>query len=796
MVLISFVFVSCSSSNGNNSSNKEPTFNPTLTTKYIRDSKDFVKSLECYNDICVAGTSSFSANFSGEATVLSIQSDGSAKETLKLYSDNNDTKFGYRVAIDKDYILVGSKYSGDLYLYRYQTDADATLIEKIDTNLTSVEALAINNNFFVVSNSHNTLLYRIDNDKAVLKTTLAPQNNDTSLDFGFNVDLSKDYLIVGQRDGVLAFVYSYDSNGTVRYIQTIHSSLAKDSDNYFNISLYGDKFLMGLNGATLYKLSKEGNASEIIIEPMDGATDKYAGRSVTLNDKYLAVEDQLGDSIYTINGDEINPLYRINDTKEMSYNLSIQGSSFTKSGYAKIHYADGTFYFYDFYPVDRIYNYKLPNNPIILPEQESPCSLFEVDALSNDGNLSYRLEGDDSAWFDMNGTTLINTRAFDYESPIDTDEDNTYKVTIVIEDEAGHSVSFPVEIDIENHNYVYNGIYKITSKQLTLLNNYQSDIFAVSYDEDQALVNLLHIDGESITKTNTITSPRSDDFTFGNAVAGNAQMVIVSSDDLNQEDDDEVGVAFSYKKENNGTLTYFKQLVGDDSEEASNFGSAIFMDDTNIAIGANHKYARTRDADGHIVYRSGAVYIYANDDNLTRLQKIKPNTGIRDVFGKSIVFNDWLMAISSPGIQTIYLYIKDKNGTWISSKELNHKDDDNYRGYGDILAINDKYLIISGYSRVDIYSLDKTGKTVSFIKKIDNTYTSTISLDGDDLFIGMHETVHYHLSLENKSAAYIETMNSLIIQPGYLTSNFLAIQNSLFQVVGGSKKLVWFKKEE
>jgi len=767
---ISLVFVGC------NSSSKEATFNPTLTTKYITDGGDYIKSLKCYSDICIAGTSSFSTNSSGEATILSIQSDGFAKEALKLYPDNNDSKFGYRVAIDKDYILVGSEYSGDLYLYRYKTDTDAILIQKIDTPLNSVEALAIYDDFFVVSNSQN----------------------DTSLDFGFNVDLSKDYLIVGQRDGVLAFVYDYDSNGTVRYIQTIHSSLAKDSDQYFNISLYDDKFLMGLNGATLYKLSKDGNASEIIIEPMDGATDIYAGRSVTLNDKYLVVEDQLGDSIYTINGNEINPLYRINDTKKALYDLSIQGSSFTEKGYAKIHYLDGTFYFYDFYPVDRIYNYKLPNNPITLPEQESPCSLFEVDAFSNDGNLSYRLEGDDSAWFDMNGATLINNRALDYELPLDMDADNLYKVTIVIEDKAGHSTSLSVEIGVENRNYVYSDIYEATSDQLVLLNSYQSDIFAGIYSEEQITIDVLHVDEESIAKVNTITSPRSDDFTFGNAVAANAQIVLVNSSDLNQEAYDGVGIVFSYKKEDDGTLTYLKQLIGDDSEDDSNFGNAISMDDTNIAIGADHEYARTRDADRHTVYRSGAVYIYANDDNLTRLQKIKPNVGINDVFGKSIVFNDWLMAIGSPGIQTTYLYTKDESGTWILLEELSHQNDNNYISYGNILAMNDKYLIISGYSGVDIYSLDKVGKTVSFITKIDNTYTyaPTISLDGDDLFIGMHETVHYHLSLEDKNAVYIETMNSLIIQPDYLTSNFLAIQNSLFQVISGSKKLIWFKKEE
>ncbi len=790
IVLVSFVFIACNNSD-------KIKFNPTLTAKY--KSNNYIKSLKCYDDVCIAGASSISYDSRGEATLLSLQTDGTATAVSNLYADDNQSGFGYRVAINKEYALIGSKTSGDIYLYKYHSDASA---QKISTSLENTDGLAIYDNFFIVSNSQNALLYHIDeNGTAILKATISPQNSNTSLGFGFTVDISKDYLVIGQRSGVLSLVYSYESDGTTKYIESIHPSMAKDNDNSFAISLYNDKLLIGLNGAALYQLSKDGNATETIIQPMEGASDDYVGRAVALNDKFLSVEDQRGDSIYTIDDGKIEPFYRIDDTKYATYNLNISGASFTPQGYAKIHYLDGEFYFYDFFPFSKIYSYNSPSSAIELPENESPCSLFSVDAFSNDGNLTYKLEGDDSAWFDMNGTTLINNTAFDYENPLDSDGDNRYQVTITIEDQANHSLELPITVAIENHDYVYQHTYSFTSGQLQLKNSYQNTLLASSISSDyQTSIDVLHFDGQTLLKTATVTSPRSDDWGFGNTAATNTQRLLVSSQDIDMDIGDRSGIVFYYNKEDNGTFSFQKQLVGDDSEGNAGFGDSIYMDDTTIAIGAEHKYAYSRDGDGNRIYRSGAVYIYANDENLTRVQKIQPNTGILDNFGSQVVFNDWLMAISAPRLKVVYLYTKNEDGTWQPLVELTHQGSENFNLYGEGLAINDRYLIITGYPKTEIYRLNKTDQNMEYMTSIDNLNTTdspTISLDGDELFVASSDdTIHYRLSFDDKSITNIETIKSLIIQPNHLYANFIATKNSLFQMLTDGKSLVYFKKEE
>ncbi len=793
IILVSFVFIACNSSD-------KIKFNPTLTVKYKLD--NYIKSLKCYDDVCIVGASSFSYSSRGEATLLSLQTDGTATTLSNLYADNNQSGFGYRVAIGKEYALVASKTGGDIYLYTYHSDTGANLMQKISTPLENTDGLAFYDNFFIISNSKGALLYYIDeNGTVTLKATISPQNNDTSLGFGFTVDISKDYLVIGQRSGVLALVYSYESDGTTKYIESLHPSIAKDNDNSFAISLYNDKLLVGLNGASLYQLSKDGNATETIIKPMDGASNDYVGRAVALSDKFLAVEDQGGDSIYTIDGDKIEPFYRIDDTKYAAYNLSISGASFTPQGYTKIHYLDGEFYSYDFFPYSQIYNYNYPSSSIELPENESPCSLFSVDAFSNDGNLTYRLAGDDSAWFDMDGATLKNNTAFDYENPLDSDGDNLYQLTIIMEDPANHSLELPITVAIENHDYVYQHTYSFTSDYFQLKNSYQNDLLASSVSSDyQTSIDVLHFDGQTLLKTATVTSPRSDDYGFGNTAAINTQKLLVSSQDRDVEIGDGAGVVFYYRKENNGTFSFQKQLVGDDSEDNAGFGNSIYMDDETIAIGAEHKYAFSRDNDRNIVYRSGAVYVYANDENLTRVQKIKPNTGIYDAFGSQVVFNDWLMAISATRLKMVYLYTKNEDGTWQSLAELTHQGGEDFNLYGESLAINDKYLIITGYPKTEIYRLNKIDQNIEYMASIDNLNVAdnpTISLDGDELFVAsLSNVIHYRLSYDDKSITNIETIKSLIIQPNRLYTNFIATQNSLFQMVTDGKSLVYFKKEE
>jgi hypothetical protein len=258
-------------------------------------------------------------------------------ETKLTASDGaiND-KFGYSIAANENYLVVGApwgddkgSYSGSVYVYDINNNFTETKLIASDGAAGDYfgTSIAISDNYIVVgaygdddngSISGSIYVYDLNNNFA--ETKLTASDGDPDDYFGFSVAINDNYLVVGayrddDKGSSSGSIYVYDLNNNFAETKlTAPDGASGDyfgwsmaiSDNYLVVGAYGDDD-NGSSSGSAYVYDINNNFAETKLTASDGGAGDYFGFSVAINDNYLVVGAYLANNkrgssyIYDIN---------------------------------------------------------------------------------------------------------------------------------------------------------------------------------------------------------------------------------------------------------------------------------------------------------------------------------------------------------------------------------------------------------------------------------------------------------------------------------------------------------------
>ncbi len=163
---------------------------------------------------------------------------------------------------------------------------------------------------------------------------------------------------------------------------------------------------------------------------------------------------------------------------------------------------------------------------------------------------------------------------------------------------------------------------------------------------------------ETIEKLKLIASDGVMGDSFGGSVAISGDYAIVGA----RGDDDKgenSGSAYIFKKDVNGNFTQTDKLTASDGAYSDSFGGSVAIDGDYVVVGAVGD-----DDNGN---RSGSAYIFKNDGNgnFSEIAKLTASDGSsKDRFGENIAIDGKYVIISAPRNKSAYIFKNDGNGNF------------------------------------------------------------------------------------------------------------------------------------
>ena len=591
----------------------------------------------------------------GAAYVYQIESDGSVTELAKIEASDAEAydNFGISVAISGDKIVVGA----------YREDAEG------------------------VSNAGAAYLYQIEADGSVTEFAKI-EASDAEVDdyFGYSVAISGDKIIVGaygedeggSKAGA-AYVYQVETNGSVSELAKIEASDA-ETDDYFgkSVAISGDKIIVGAYGedtggssagaAYVYQVETDGSVTEIKkIQAIDQEEEDWFGRSVAID----------GDKI-------IVGAYR-------------EDTGGTDAGAA---------YVIDLEPVDRPYVYNIPQGTILYAEEYRAYIAYHFIAASpSDSAISFTLSGIDGDAFRISGSDLYFDPKADYEVPNDSDDNNEYNLTIIVEDTSEHSIRFDMGFIVYDQYYLE-----------------AQEIYAGDIQANQSFGKSVAIDGDKM-----VAGAPYEDTEGTNA-----------------------GAAYVYQVESNGSMIQLTKIQASDAEAYDNFGYSVAISGDKIIVGTPYKDTGETGA--------GAAYLYeiGDDGSVTELAKIEASDAeADDYFGYSVAISGDKIIVGAYGEDTggssagaAYMYQIESNGLVTELAKIEASDAEEYDNFGYSVAISGDKIIVGARSKdnaigaVYPYQIETDGSVSELVKiqardKTEGDYFgSSVSISGDNVIVG------------------------------------------------------------
>ncbi len=272
-----------------------------------------------------------------------------------------------------------------------------------------------------------------------------------------------------------------------------------------------------------------------------------------------------------------------------------------------------------------------------------------------------------------------------------------------------------------------------------------------------------------------------------------------------------------------GAVYVFRRMDGSDWEQSAyvkavntdardEFGGAVALSDTDIAIGARYEDSSANGVDGEqnddSALDSGAVYIFPHSsgvvaDQVTYVKASNPDTG--DNFGSALALDATLLAVGAPaedssasGINgnqadsmaansgAVYIFEKDVNGVWSQVSYIKSSTPANPEGFGAAVALRGNLLVVGapgessgsvgingdeldetapGSGAVYVFERDRSGEfsQIAYIKAANtdrsDRFGETVAIAGDSIVVGAPEEesrstgVNHGDDLDNSLAA-------------------------------------------
>jgi len=207
-----------------------------------------------------------------------------------------------------------------------------------------------------------------------------------------------------------------------------------------------------------------------------------------------------------------------------------------------------------------------------------------------------------------------------------------------------------------------------------------------------------------------------------------------------------------------------KVLVPDDDKDHSGYGWGHALNSNLYIIGSMY--------DDDVNTNAGMVYIYKRSDN-SYIELYPEDTSDAQYFGQQIQLTETKLAISSYGINTVYVYDIDENGVTSNMVTIHRSGDDYTSKFGENIHLSDKFIMLSdAYYTVDdvkisavyVYDLDGSNErrlTMSNSQANSGFGTSSHGLRFDEnyLYVGA-----YNMKYDSAIYRYdLDGTNELII---------------------------------
>ncbi len=629
---------------------------------------------------------------------------GTRKSKTSLGRSQFD-QFGYSVAIDGDYAMVGAN----------EEDEDS-----------------LGN---PVLNAGAVFVYKNVSGKWIQVQKLVGDDRHIGDDFGFSVAISGDYMIVGAPNedydtsgsnylsaAGSAYIFKKISGVWVqvqkivssdRYTNDQFGSTVSISSNYAIVGarlededVSGSNTLATAGAAYIFQIVSGVWVQNCKIVASDRTSGNMFGVAVTMNDTFAIV----GATSQTRDASGANPL----NGAGAAYIFKNVSGTWTQS--QKITPSDRAAQ--DYFGISMC----ISGRSIIIGSYGNFGGAY-IYKYTTTWKQSQKLVAKDKALGDyfsfsvsMNGDYAIVGA---YSESQDTSNSNT-------KNDAGSAYMF------KNISGTWVQIKKLVSKDRTALDNFGWSVSisgdyvisgAIGEDEDTAGLNFVsgagsayifkNNSGSWVQHTKVIGYSYSTDDNFGHSVDMDTGFAIIGApnEDEDQNETDQklnAGAAYIYKNIS-GNWTRVQKLVASDRSNADNFGSAV-------SIRGNYAFvcAAKNDFDSlgnDSLYDAGAVYIFKNIAGIwTQVQKVSAkDRGKGDEFGSSVSIHDNLAIIGAVyeaedenGSNTVayagsaYIF-KNISGVWVQIQKIVGSDRMVNDAYGFSVEITPDYAFVGAH---------------------------------------------------------------------------------------------------
>ena len=740
--------------------------NPFLIAKISADDAQrddhFGKSIAVSGDYVVVGASQEDSikDNSGAVYLYKKDSKGVLSQIAKLKADDADEDdfFGYAVAIDGDYIVVGAykkdlsdeEDAGKVYIFKRKSDDKDDVVQIATIKAKSPQeyaqfgdAVSISGRYIVVGASHENVETEDDAGAAYLFKRESDSLNDVSLIstlhasnygkedwFGYSVAIDGNYIVVGaygedteNTNAGASYLFKRDSDNTDDTSQIamilIHNS--RDYDYFgYSVDISGDYILIGAYGedttasgaGTAYLFKRESDDEDDItllktIQVKEPHTQDYFGKSVAIDDTYMVigaysenVDDHLDSgSAYLFRRDlnddtDIIQLKQltardITDQEFFGRNVAISKDNVVVA--TQQEGKDVSSYVFDIEPLDQVYFY---NKKITdYPEELTKKFVVDIDARSpRSEKISFKMGGTDGDLFNLEENSLYFNNIPDYEKPEDAGRDNSYNISVIATDEFDKEASLDMQLIIQNR-------YFLNASKIKEKNPYQDDAFAKS----------ISISGDYVA----VGVPYDDSSALG------------------------AGCAYLFKKNDDGTFQQIAKFEADDAQENDYFGQSISISGNYIVVGAYLEDTNGEDA--------GAAYLFKrksdNQNDVRQIAKIvSDDTSDNDYFGYSVAIDGNYIVVGAyqndtkgTDSGTAYLFRResDSNNDYKQVAKLNADDEDDNDLFGYSVDISGNYIVVGAYKYEDENDDDDSSSDSSETDENDDSSGDDDSSGGD-----------------------------------------------------------------
>jgi len=707
--------------------------NPFLIAKLQADDAqrddNYGKSIAVSGNYVVVGASQedSTADNSGAVYLYKKDSKGVVTQIAKLKADDaqEDDYFGYSVAIDGDYIVVGAykedtdeKDAGKVYLFKRKSDDDVVQIAKIQADTPQEYAMfgnsvAISGRYIIVGSSHENVdteddagavyLFKRESDSTddisqIAKLTASNLGKEDW--FGHSISIDGDYIIVGaygedsendNAGAIYLFKRKSDTKDDTSQIAMIliHNSRKYDYFGY-SVAISGDYILAGAygedttaNGAgTAYLFKRESDSEDDItllkaIQVKEPHAKDYFGKSVAMDGTYMVIgaysedAEDIVDSgtAYLFRRDlnddtdiiQVEQLKARTLQEEEFFGRAVSISKDNIAISTKKEHDEIDSYLFDIEPLDQVYFY---NSGISsYDEKMSGTLVSSFDAESpRSTKISFELTGTDGDLFNFKKSDLHFNTVPDYEKPKDGGRDNSYKISVIATDEYDKEASMDMEIVVKNRYFLHS-----SKKQ------------ARNPNADDAFAQSISVSGDYVA----VGVPFDDGAALG------------------------AGCAYLFKKDSNGELQQIAKFRADDAQEDDNFGHSISISGNYIVVGA---YLEDTTAEN-----AGTVYLFKRKsddrDDVRQIAKIQADDAEKDdYFGYSVAIDGNYIAVGAYGEDSkaddagsSYLFRResDNNNDYTQIAKLNADDAEKNDWFGYSVDISGNYVVVGAYKYED-----------------------------------------------------------------------------------------------